>query len=152
LQPDNVFSGYGKTGLDSMSNGNYKLFSDGACRGNPGVGGAGAVITDAGEHVIWEGKEYLGHCTNNIAEYRALILGLKGALNHGYKNLEIYMDSELLAKQINGSYRVKNENLKLLMKDVRDLLASFDSVLVKHVPRLHNAHADRLANLAIDEK
>jgi len=129
----------------------YKLFSDGACRGNPGVGGAGAVITDVRENVIWEGKEYLGHCTNNIAEYRALILGLKGALAQGYKSLVVYMDSELLAKQIDGSYRVKNENLQILMKDVRNLLASFNSVVVKHVPRLHNSHADKLANLAIDE-
>ncbi|MFZ2397013.1 MAG: ribonuclease HI family protein, partial [Smithella sp.] len=90
---------------------NYKLFSDGACRGNPGVGGAGAVITDDRENVVWEGKKYLGHCTNNIAEYRALIMGLNGALDNGYKNLEVYLDSELLARQINGSYRVKNENL-----------------------------------------
>ena len=152
MQPDNVFSGYGEAGLDFMSGGNYKLFSDGACRGNPGVGGAGAVITDAGENVIWEGREYLGHCTNNIAEYRALILGLKGASSHGYNNLEVYLDSELLAKQINGSYRIKNENLKVLMKDVRNLLASFNSVVVNHVPRLQNSHADKLANLAIDEK
>ncbi|MEN6433868.1 MAG: ribonuclease HI family protein [Smithella sp.] len=130
---------------------NYKLFSDGACRGNPGVGGAGAVITDDRENVVWEGKKYLGHCTNNIAEYRALIMGLNGALDNGYKNLEVYLDSELLARQINGSYRVKNENLKILMKDIRGLLASFDSVAVRHVPRLHNSHADRLANLAIDE-
>jgi len=130
---------------------NYKLFSDGACRGNPGVGGAGAVITDDQENVVWEGKEYLGHCTNNIAEYKALIMGLNGALDNGYKNLEVYLDSELLAKQINGSYRVKNENLKILMKDVRILLSSFNSIQVKHVPRLHNSHADRLANQAIDE-
>ncbi len=151
LQQDNVLPEYGKAGLDSMAGKSYKLFSDGACRGNPGVGGAGAVITDAGENVVWEGKEYLGHCTNNIAEYKALIMGLKGALSHDYKNLEIYLDSELLAKQINGSYRVKNENLQILMKEVRNLLASFDSVVVKHVPRLHNSHADKLANMAIDE-
>ena len=130
----------------------YKLFSDGACRGNPGVGGAGAVITDDRENVIWEGKEYLGHCTNNIAEYRALILGLKGALANGYKSLEVYLDSELLAKQINGSYRVKNENLQVLMKEVRSLLTSFEFIQVKHVLRSHNSHADKLANRAIDEK
>jgi ribonuclease HI len=130
----------------------YKLFSDGACRGNPGVGGAGAVITDVRENVIWEGKEYLGHCTNNIAEYRALILGLKGALTNGYKSLEVYLDSELLAKQINGSYRVKNENLQVLMKEVRSLLTSFEFIQVQHVLRSHNSHADKLANLAIDEK
>ena len=133
-----------------MEKQNYRLYSDGACRGNPGEGGAGAVITDAQGNVIWEGKEYLGHCTNNIAEYKALILGLKSALAEGYKTLDVYMDSELLAKQINGSYRVKNENLRVLMQDVRSLLSSFDSIQVKHVLRCHNARADRLANLAID--
>jgi ribonuclease HI len=127
-----------------------RLYSDGACRGNPGVGGAGAVITDAEGSVIWEGKEYLGHCTNNIAEYKALILGLKGALAEGYKNLEVYLDSELLANQINGSYRVKNENLKILMNEVRGLLTYFNTIQVKHVLRSSNSHADRLANLAID--
>jgi len=152
LQPDHLFPGYGKTGLDVMAEKSYKLFSDGACRGNPGIGGAGAVITDDADQVIWEGKEYLGHCTNNIAEYKALILGLRGALSQGYKNLQIYMDSELLAKQINGAYRVRNANLQVLMKEVRDLLKAFESAEVKHVPRLHNSHADKLANLAIDEK
>lgn len=127
-----------------------RLYSDGACRGNPGVGGAGAVITDLAGIVLWEGKEYLGHCTNNIAEYKALILGLKGALTEGHKNLEIYLDSELLANQINGTYRVKNENLKVLMAEVRTLLTSFDAIEVKHVLRCHNSHADKLANLAID--
>jgi len=129
-----------------------KLFSDGACRGNPGPGGGGAVITDAEDRVLWEGREYFGLCTNNIAEYKALILGLKGALACGCKKLEIYMDSELLANQINGSYKVKNKNLKLLMQDVRKLLSAFESATVRHVPRSHNARADRLANLAIDEQ
>jgi len=133
-----------------MSEEIYRLYSDGACRGNPGVGGAGAVITDAAGNVIWEGKEFLGHCTNNIAEYKALILGLKGALARGYSNLEVYLDSELLARQINGSYRVKNESLKNLMVEIRSLLSSLESVQVKHVLRRHNEQADKLANLAID--
>ena len=133
-----------------MEQQNYRLYSDGACRGNPGEGGAGAVITDAEGNIVWEGKEYLGHCTNNIAEYKALILGLKGALHAGYKKLDVFMDSELLAKQINGSYKVKNENLKILMQEVRSLLNSFEFVQVKHVLRCHNAEADRMANLAID--
>jgi ribonuclease HI len=150
LQPDNVFPKYGKAGISIVEKKLSKLYSDGACRGNPGVGGAGAVITDAEGSVIWEGKEYLGHCTNNIAEYKALILGLKGALAEGYKDLEVYLDSELLANQINGSYRVKNENLKILMNEVRGLLTSFDTIQVKHVLRSSNSHADRLANLAID--
>ncbi|NLN38211.1 MAG: ribonuclease HI family protein [Smithella sp.] len=128
-----------------------RLFSDGACRGNPGMGGAGAIIFDDSDHVLWEGSEYLGHCTNNIAEYRALILGLKGALAGGFTNLEVYLDSELLANQINGLYKVKNENLKVLMKEIHDLIASFESVHVRHVRRCHNELADRLANRAIDE-
>jgi len=127
-----------------------KLFSDGACRGNPGTGGAGAVITDEADTILWEGKASLGHCTNNVAEYQALILGLKGALAQGFNQLDVYLDSELLANQINGSYKVKNENLKILMQDVRSLLSSFKSVRVKHVLRCHNTRADKLANLAID--
>ncbi|MBP7232263.1 MAG: ribonuclease HI family protein [Syntrophaceae bacterium] len=129
-----------------------KLFSDGACRGNPGLGGGGAVITDEADRVLWQGKEFLGHCTNNIAEYKALILGLKGALSLNYKNLNVYLDSELLANQINGLYRVKNEHLKTLMVEVRSLLSSFQSVKVQHVLRCHNSLADKLANLAIDER
>jgi ribonuclease HI/probable phosphoglycerate mutase len=134
-----------------MKNKTVKLFSDGACRGNPGQGGAGAVITDEADNILWEGKAYLGHCTNNIAEYKALILGLKGALAQGFNQLDVYLDSELLANQINGSYKVKNENLKVLMQEVRSLLASFEAVRVRHVLRCHNAQADKLANLAIDE-
>jgi ribonuclease HI len=134
-----------------MENHKVKLFSDGACRGNPGIGGAGAVLVDDSGHVLWEGSQYLGQCTNNIAEYQALILGLKGALACGYKHLEIYLDSELLANQINGSYKVRNENLKILMQEVRRLLSLFESSQVKHVLRCHNARADKLANLAIDE-
>jgi len=135
-----------------MKNKTCNLYSDGACRGNPGIGGAGAVITDANENILWEGKQYLGHCTNNIAEYKALILGLKGALQNGYKNLEVHLDSELLARQINGAYKVKNENLKDLMCEIRSLLSDFESVKVTHVARCHNAQADKLANLAIDEQ
>jgi len=150
LQSDNVFSKYGKAELKIMGKKLSRLYSDGACRGNPGVGGAGAVITDEEGSVLWEGREYLGYCTNNIAEYKALILGLKGALTEGFNNLEVYLDSELLTNQINGSYRVKNEKLKVLMAEIRGLLTSFDTIQVKHVLRSSNSHADRLANLAID--
>ena len=134
-----------------MGQENYRLYSDGACRGNPGIGGAGAVITDAAGNVVWEGREFLGHCTNNIAEYKALILGLKGALSQGYANLEVYLDSELLANQINGSYKVKNETLRALMQEIQSLLSLFKSIQVKHVLRRHNERADSLANLAIDD-
>ena len=134
-----------------MDNKIVKLFSDGACRGNPGVCGAGAVIIDDGGQVLWEGSEYLGHCTNNIAEYKALILGLKGALALGIDRLEVYLDSELLANQVNGSYKVKNENLKILMQEIRKLISAFETANVRHVRRCHNELADKLANRAIDE-
>ncbi len=96
-------------------------------------------------------KNYLGLCTNNIAEYRALILGLEEALKIKCRRLHIYLDSELLTNQINGSYKVKNENLKALMRDVRKLLSYFDSYTVEHIDRSQNHLADRLANEAIDE-
>ncbi|HET6490327.1 MAG TPA: ribonuclease HI family protein [Syntrophales bacterium] len=127
------------------------LFTDGACRGNPGRGGAGAVLVGRNGEVIGTAKKFLGHCTNNIAEYRALILGLETALERGTPEISIYLDSELLVRQIQGIYRVKNPDLKPLMSEIRDLLDRFNSWKIEHVPRSDNALADRLANEAIDE-
>jgi ribonuclease HI/probable phosphoglycerate mutase len=127
------------------------LFTDGACRGNPGQGGAGAVLVSENGEVVGTAKKFLGHCTNNIAEYRALILGLETALNRGTPAISIHLDSELLVRQIQGIYRVKNPDLKPLMLEIRDLLDRFDTWQIEHVPRSDNALADRLANEAIDE-
>jgi ribonuclease HI len=127
------------------------LFSDGACRGNPGHGGAGAVLVGRNGEVVATAKKFLGHCTNNIAEYQALILGLEEALGCGATAISIYLDSELLVRQIQGIYRVKNPVLKPLMIEIRDLLDRFDSWEVEHVPRRENALADGLANEAIDD-
>jgi ribonuclease HI len=127
------------------------LFTDGACRGNPGQGGAGAVLVGRNGAVIGTAKKFLGHCTNNIAEYRALILGLETALERGAPEISIYLDSELLVRQIQGIYRVKNPDLKPLMLEIRDLLDRFAAWKIEHVPRRDNAFADRLANEAIDE-
>jgi ribonuclease HI len=127
------------------------LFTDGACRGNPGQGGAGAVLVGRNGEVVGEAKKFLGHCTNNIAEYRALILGLETALERGTTAISICLDSELLVRQVQGIYRVKNPDLKLLMVEIRDLLDRFNSWKIEHVPRSENALADRLANDAIDE-
>ena len=129
----------------------FNLFTDGACRGNPGQGGAGAVLVDEKGHIFATAKNSLGLCTNNIAEYRALILGLEEALKRRCRRLHIFLDSELLVNQINGKYKVKNENLKVLMHDVKKLLSDFDSYTVEHVARSKNHIADRLANEAIDE-
>ena len=134
-----------------MADKRLSLFTDGACRGNPGNGGAGAVLVGDNGEVIATAKRFLGHCTNNIAEYEALILGLEKALGNGATAISIYLDSELLVRQIQGVYRVKNPTLKPLMVDVRSLLDRFDTWQVAHVPRCDNAVADKLANEAIDE-
>ena len=127
------------------------LYTDGACRGNPGQGGAGAVLVDDKGEVVATVRRSLGHCTNNIAEYRALIFGLEEALRKRYGRLNIFLDSELLVNQINGSYKVKNQTLKELMVEVRRLLSYFDSYSVRHIDRGQNHIADKLANEAIDE-
>ncbi|OPY07999.1 MAG: 14.7 kDa ribonuclease H-like protein [Syntrophaceae bacterium PtaB.Bin038] len=134
-----------------MANNTLTLFTDGACRGNPGQGGAGVVLMTADGQVVSTAKKYLGRCTNNIAEYRALILGLEEALARKPDRLRVYLDSELLVRQIQGVYRVKNPALQPLMTEVRSLLARFGVWEVDHVPRRENALADALANEAIDE-
>ncbi len=128
------------------------LYTDGACRGNPGNGGAGAVIFDHKGREVASAKRFLGKCTNNEAEYAALILGLKEALKLKCKEIRIFLDSELLVRQIGGVYRVKNSRLKELMKDVRIQLSMFDGYSIKHVLRTRNTVADRLANEAIDDE
>ena len=129
----------------------FNLYTDGACRGNPGQGGAGAVLMDDKGNVYATSKYSLGLCTNNIAEYKALILGMEEALKRRCRNLHIFLDSELLVNQINGTYKIKNENIRVLMSDVRKLLSYFDSYTVEHIDRSRNGMADRLANEAIDE-
>jgi len=127
------------------------LYADRACRGNPGMGGAGAVLVDAKGRVVCSLKKFLGLCTNNIAEYQALILGLEAAVERRPKKLHIFLDSELLVRQVDGSYRVKHKNLKPLMDKVRGLLSSLESYTIQHIERSENKKADELANEAIDE-
>jgi ribonuclease HI len=129
----------------------FTLHTDGASRGNPGDAGAGAVLLDGSGAVVATAKKYLGICTNNEAEYRALILGLEAALKLKMRHLKIFLDSELIVRQIEGVYRVKNKNLQGLMKEVRKLLSFLESYSVAHVERHFNSVADRLANQAIDE-
>lgn len=128
-----------------------KLFTDGAARGNPGPAGAGAVLCDAKGGVREELCEYLGETTNNIAEYRALLLGLKKAVALGSTEIEILADSELMVRQLNGEYRVKNEGLRPLFQEAVRLLKRFKKYSIKHIDREQNYEADRLANRAIDE-
>jgi ribonuclease HI len=126
------------------------LWSDGAARGNPGPAGAGAILRTPGGVVLAELCGFLGHTTNNVAEYRALLMGLEQALALGVRRLEVRADSELLIKQLRGEYRVKDLKLKPLWQEAKELLARFDHARLQHVPRAQNSDADRLANAGID--
>ncbi len=128
------------------------LAVDGAARGNPGQAGAGAALMDSHGNILAELSQYLGKATNNEAEYQALIFGLRLAKERGFSQLSIQTDSELLANQINGSYRIKEPRLKKLFVQVQELLAGLEKWEIRAVPRLQNRLADRLANLAIDKE
>jgi ribonuclease HI len=125
------------------------LYIDGASRGNPGRAGAGIWITNGGGGKISEVSRYLGHKTNNQAEYWALLLGLKEAKRLGGEAIQIFTDSELVERQIKGIYRVKDSNLKSLHKTVLQSLKTFSSFEIESIPREENKEADRLANQAI---
>jgi ribonuclease HI len=135
-----------------MSQLGWTLFTDGASRGNPGPAGAGAVLLDAEGRELAARSLWLGHCTNNVAEYRALLLGLQAALEQGCGRLAIRLDSELIVRQLQGRYQVKNEALKPLFTEVKSLLARLEGWSVAHVPRAQNKRADELANRGIDEE
>jgi len=125
-----------------------KLFVDGTSLGNPGKGGAGVVLMSRkGEVLLREGRP-LGWVTNNMAEYKALILGLKEAKRRGWEEIEVFSDSELMVRQINGSYRVKDEKLKGLHEEAQGLLKGFYRWSVTHIPRRENREADLLARRA----
>lgn len=124
--------------------------TDGGSRGNPGPGGAGIVVTAPDGTVAARGGAYLGPVTNNVAEYEALLWGLRVARALGAKDVIVRADSELIIKQLNGEYRVKNEGLKPLFVAAQSMRRQFDSVTFKHVRRAENAAADALANEAMD--
>jgi ribonuclease HI len=126
------------------------LCTDGASRGNPGPAGAGAIITDEEGATLTEKAVYLGETTNNQAEYQALLIGLQEAVKLAPARLTVRMDSELIVKQLNGEYRVRNRDLQPLHDRARELMEQLTDVKVVHVPREENVDADRLANQAID--
>jgi ribonuclease HI len=130
------------------------LRTDGAARGNPGPAGAGVVLEDAKGRALRERSCFLGSRTNNQAEYEALLLGLrellKGALGAGRTHVTAFLDSELVVRQLEGAYRVRDPELLVLHEEVRALIARLGSFRARHVPREENRRADRLANEAID--
>jgi len=123
---------------------------DGAARGNPGPAGAGVAITDGKGKVVQEIALFLGETTNNVAEYAALLCALQASAQLGAKELRVQTDSELLARQLSGQYRVKDPTLRVFHALVEQLRKGFRRCEVRHVPREQNRAADRLANRAVD--
>ena len=129
----------------------WLLMVDGAARGNPGDAGCGAAICDESGTVVKELSRYLGRTTNNVAEYEGLLMGLDALVQLGRKKIRVQSDSQLLVRQLNGEYRVKDEKLKVLHQRAMTLLRQFDYYRIVHVYREMNKIADRLANRGIDE-
>lgn len=125
-------------------------YTDGGARGNPGPAGIGAVIYNEDKKILAEISEYLGETTNNQAEYRALIAALEKARDLGADELDCFLDSELVVKQLNREYKVKNKELAPLFLKIYNLSQGFRKITFTHVRREYNAEADRLANEAMD--
>lgn len=127
-----------------------RVHTDGAARGNPGPAGAAALVYDEAGECVGEAVLFLGVATNNVAEYQGLLLGLGQALELGASEVEVVTDSELLARQWSGEYRVRHPELKELYGKAKEAARGFERVLVRHVRRGENAAADAAANRAID--
>ena len=123
---------------------------DGGARGNPGPAAAACVLSTPAGETLGEHAELLGTATNNVAEYRALLLGLAHARELGADEVEVIGDSELIAKQVNGVYKVKHEAMKPLHASALQALAGFERWSIRTVPRAQNAEADALVNAALD--
>ena len=123
---------------------------DGGARGNPGPAAAAAVVSTPDGQVLDEASELLGEVTNNVAEYRGLLLGLERARALGATEVDVVNDSELVAHQVNGRYRVKHPDMVPLHRAALEALSWFDAWSLRPVPRRENAHADALVNQALD--
>jgi ribonuclease HI len=123
---------------------------DGGARGNPGPAAIAAVVRDEGGAVVAERGERIGRATNNVAEYRALLLGIELAAQLGAEELELIGDSELIVRQVEGRYKVKHADMKELHARVKKALAPFEGWSIRHVKRAENADADALVNQALD--
>ena len=123
---------------------------DGGARGNPGPAAIGVVVRDFDGEVIEERGERIGRATTNVAEYRALLLGIEMATAHGAEHLDLVGDSELIVRQVEGRYKVKDATMRELHAEVKRALAGLDSWTIRHVRRESNAEADRLVNAALD--
>ena len=142
----------GRSGVEPAID-TIRIFCDGGSRGNPGPAGIGAVILDASDEpptVIATVSEAIGIATNNVAEYQALVSGLEAAAPFGARRIEVRADSQLLIRQLEGRYRVKNAGLQPLYRQAMALLKPYAEVDLEHVYREQNVEADALVNLALD--
>jgi ribonuclease HI len=133
-----------------LPDGVWVIYADGASRGNPGPASIGAAVLDPTGRELHTVSRRIGRATNNEAEYQAAIAGLEAALALGARDVELRLDSQLIARQLEHRYRVRNERLKPLFNRLVDLRRRFDSFAVTAVPRSQNARADALANAALD--
>ena len=127
------------------------IYTDGGARGNPGPAGIGVVIMNEQKKIVAQVSKYIGEVTNNQAEYQALLAALEKAKQLGARELEVFLDSELLVKQLNRQYRVKDKDLALLFVKVYNAVLGFKKVIFKHIRRELNFEADELVNQAIDK-
>ncbi len=126
------------------------IYSDGGSRGNPGPAAGAYVIKDTEGRVIDEAGVYLGVTTNNVAEYKALLAALEKAERLGTKKVNCFLDSELVVKQLNGQYRIKEEKMRQLFGQISKITKNFQGVTFHHVPRSQNKRADELVNQILD--
>lgn len=126
-----------------------QIFTDGCAKGNPGPAGAGIALLDMDGGLLEEDCKALGHATNNEAEYRALIFAMERCIQYGVRRPHFYTDSELMERQLNGVYRIKNERIGRLAARVNELRGEFESFDIRHVRREKNKRADRMANEAL---
>ena len=128
------------------------LYSDGACRGNPGPGAIGIIVFDSSGNVLYKHSECIGKTTNNRAEYHALIKGLDLCAKFTRRKVVCHSDSQIVVNQMNGDYRLKNDQLRKLFHEVREKMDAFEEIVFQHVPRTHQRlqKADRLANEAFE--
>lgn len=127
------------------------IYTDGGARGNPGPSGIGAVLKNIKGETIAEISEFIGNGTNNQAEYQAVLAGLKKAKELGAEELDLFLDSELVVKQLKREYKVKNVDLAILYVKVHNLILGFKKITFTHIRREFNKEADLLANLAMDK-
>jgi ribonuclease HI len=127
-----------------------KIFTDGGARGNPGPGGIGVVIKY--DDKVLEFSKFIGNSTNNQAEYKAVILALEEAKKIKAKEIDFYLDSELVVNQLNRKYKIKNQDLSFLFIQIWNLSSNFNKITYTHIKREQNKEADRLVNKALDNE